>query len=268
MEIDTVAEDAEVSLYMQLTGTDIQIDGGDPEGREFSVMLYLRGTALLREKQDITLLSDLYSTAYETSYNAAPLLLTEYREILNRRQAVREVLEVGTSPESMLAATVKCGSVSISREEEKNTLRTMAEIKVLYLGEGGVPLLAERNVNIVAQTDIPVDCVVKARAICLEEVQGSMGERGIEVRFPVDFMIEVEKQVKKVCVNHVKLDLESEKDFANAPSLILKYISKHECGWDVAKKYNTTIRDILAANQLEEEPLPTEKLLLIPRKRT
>ena len=268
MEIDAAAENAEVSLRMQLTGTDIQIDGGDPEGRGFAVMLYFRGSALLREKRELTLLNDLYSTAYEVNFNADPLLVTEYREILNRKQIVREVLEVGASPETMLAASVKCGSVSVSREEEKSTLRVMAEIKVLYLGEGGVPLLAERNVSISAQTDIPADCAVKARAVCLEEVQGSLGEHGIEVRFTVDFIIEMEKQVKRVCVNHVKLNLESGKNLAGTPSLILRYIGKHECGWDLAKKYNTTIREILAANQLEEEPLPTEKLLLIPRKRS
>jgi hypothetical protein len=37
--------------------------------------------------------------------------------------------------------------------------------------------------------------------------------------------------------------------------------------WDLAKKHNTTIGAILAANQLEEEVLPHDKLLLIPRKR-
>ena len=56
MEVDTVTDNAEVSLSMQLTGTDIQIDGGDPEGRELSVMLYFRGTALLREKQELRMI--------------------------------------------------------------------------------------------------------------------------------------------------------------------------------------------------------------------
>jgi len=267
MEIDVISENAEVSLYLHLSGTDIQIDGGDPEGRQFSIMLYFRGTALLREKQELTLLNDLYSTAYEVNFDAAPVVFTEYREIMNRRQMVREVLEIGATAENMLAATVKCGSVAISREESTAVLRTIAEIKVLYLGEGGAPLLAERSVSVVSQMDIPADCIVKAHAVCAEEIQGSLGDRGIEVRFPVDFHIETEKQIKKVCVNRAKLDMDSGKDFSGTPSLILRYIGKHESGWDLAKRYNTTIADILAANQLEEEPLPTERLLLIPRKR-
>jgi hypothetical protein len=230
-------------------------------------MLYFRGTALLREKRDLTLLNDLYSTMYDVNFDAVPLIFTEYRETMSRRQLVREVLEIGTAAESMLAAAVKCGRVEISREETATFLRTMAEIKVLYLGEGGVPLLAERSVSIVSQIDIPADCIVKAFAVCAEEVQGSIGEKGIEVRFPVDFHIETEKQVKKVCVNRAELDIDSAKDLSGTPSLVLRYLGKHETGWELAKKYNTTIADILSANQLEEDQLPTEKLLLIPRRR-
>ena len=45
-------------------------------------------------------------------------------------------------------------------------------------------------------------------------------------------------------------------------------LGKQESAWDLAKACNTTIRDLLSANQLEsEEAIPREKLLLIPRKR-
>ena len=54
---------------------------------------------------------------------------------------------------------------------------------------------------------------------------------------------------------------------AGAPSLVLRCLGKQESAWDLAKKYNTTIAMILAANQLEDGEIPREKLLLIPRKR-
>ena len=45
-------------------------------------------------------------------------------------------------------------------------------------------------------------------------------------------------------------------------------MGKQENAWDLAKRYNTTIPAILAANQLDgEEALPRDQLLLIPRKR-
>lgn len=268
MEVEGAAEGAAATLHLQLTGTDLQIDGDDAEGRQIAVTLYLHATALLREERDLTLLNDLYSTAYDVAYEAAPLTLTCFCETLTRRQTVREVLEIGVVAESILSLSVFCGAVSVSREGESAALRTGATVRALYLDEGGVPLVAERCIDVSCQLELPEDCKVTARAVCPEEVQGSLGDRGIEVRFPVDFRVEAASRVKRVCISSAKLDTEAVKDTAGAPSLVLRCLGKQESAWDLAKKYNTTIGTILSANQLEtEEDIPREKLLLIPRKR-
>ena len=268
MEVDGAAEGAAASLRLQLTGADLQIDGGDPEGRQVAVTLYLHATALLRQEQDLTLLRDLYSTAYELTYEAAPMVLTSFCETLNRRQTVREVLEIGVVAESILALQADCGAVSVSREGNATALRTVATVRALYLDEGGVPLVAERGVEIACQIELPSDCQVTARAICPEEIQGSLGDRGIEVRFPVDCRVEAASQVKKVCITAARVDTEKPRDLTGTPSLVLRCLGKQESPWDLAKRHNTTISAILAANQLEsEEELPHDQLLLIPRKR-
>ena len=268
MEVEGAGEDGLVSLQLQLTGADLQIDGDDPEGRQIAVTLYLHATALLREARELTLLHDLYSTAYETAYEAAPLNLTSFYDTMTRRQTVREVLEIGVLAESILSLAAVCGPVSVSREGETALLRTSVTIRALYLDEGGVPLAAERSVDVSCQVELPEDCRVTARALCPEDVQGSLGDRGIEVRFPVDFRVEAVSQVKRVCIASAKLDAEKTRDTSGAPSLVLRCLGRQESAWDLAKAYNTTIAAILAANQLEAETeIPREKLLLIPRKR-
>ncbi|MCI8809209.1 MAG: DUF3794 domain-containing protein [Oscillibacter sp.] len=269
MEIEGVEEGAAATLQLQLTGTDFQIDGDDPEGRQIAVTLYFHATALLREEQDLTLLSDLYSTAYDMTYEAAPLTLTSFCENLTRRQTVREVLEIGVVAESILALSAICGTVSVGREGSVTVLRSGVMVRALYVDEGGVPLVAERCIDVSCQLELPEDSRITAKAICSEEVQGNLGDRGIEVRFPVDFRIEAASRVKKVCITSAKLDTEAVKDTSGAPSLVLRCMGKQETAWDLAKKYNTTIAAILSANQLEEEAdIPQEKLLLIPRKRS
>ena len=268
MEVEGAADGASATLHLQLTGADLQIDGGDPEGRQFAVTLYLHATALLRQEQELTLLRDLYSTAYQLTYDAAPLSLVSFCEAFSRRQTVREVLEIGVVADSILAVQAECGAVSVSREGGAAALRTMVSVRALYLDEGGVPLVAERGVEVSCQMDLPADCRITAHAVCPEEIQGSLADRGIEVRFPVDFRVEAASQVKKVCISAAKIDTESPKDLSGAPSLVLRCLGRQETPWDLAKQYNTTIGTILAANQLEAEAdIPREKLLLIPRKR-
>lgn len=267
MEVEGATEGCTPSLRLQLTGTDLQIDGDDAEGRQIAVTLYLHATALLREEQEITLLNDMYSTSYETAYEAGPLNITGFYETFTRRHTVREVLEIGVVADSILSLSASCGAVSVSREGETTVLRTEANVRALYLDEGGVPLVIERSFDITSQLELPEDCKVSANAVCPEEIQGSLGDRGIEVRFPVDFRAEAVSRLKKVCINSAKLDTESTKDTVGTPSLVLRCLGKQESAWDLAKKYNTTIAMILAANQLEDGEIPREKLLLIPRKR-
>lgn len=269
MEMEGASEGAAASVQLQLTGTDFQIDSADDEGRQIAVTLYFHATALLRAEQEMTLLNDLYSTAYDVTYEAAPLNLTSFCENMTRRQTVREVLEIGVVAESILSLSANCGAVSVSRDGEGVTLRTGASVQALYLDEGGVPLVTERCIDVVCQLELPEDCRITARAVCADEVQGSLGDRGIEVRFPVDFRVEATSRVKKICIAAAKLEIESPKEVNGAPSLVLRCLGKQETAWDLAKKYNTTIPTILSANQLEDEQnIPREKLLLIPRKRT
>lgn len=268
MEVEGTLENADAAVGLQLTGTDFQIDSDDAEGRQIAVTLYFHAAALLREEQELTLLNDMYSTAYNMTYEASPLNLTDFRETMTRRQTVREVLEIGVVADSILTVSVSCGSVQVNREGDNVTLRTGATVRALYLDEGSVPLVAERCMDVSCQMELPDTCRVTAHAACPEEVQASLGDRGIEVRFPVDFRVEAASKVKRVCISTARLDTESPKDLAGTPSLVLRCLGKQETAWDLAKAYNTTICSILSANQIEGEgDIPREKLLLIPRKR-
>ena len=181
---------------------------------------------------------------------------------------MREVLEIGVVAESILALTAVCGAVTVSREGTTAVLRTGVSVRALYLDEGGAPLVAERCVDVTCPLELPEDCHVTARAVCPEEVQGSLGDRGIEVRFPVEFQAEAAAQVKKVCITAARVDTDAPKELSGTPSLVLRCLGRQESAWDLAKRHNTTIAAILSANQLESEgDITGDQLLLIPRKR-
>lgn len=265
METEGVGEGAVAHVQLQLTGSDIQIDGGDPEGRDLAVTLYVRAVALLREQQELTLLQDLYSTNHDLSYDAEPMTFTALYDTQNRRQAVREVLEIGVEAESILSVEAVCGPVSVSGEG----LRSFVTIRALYLDEGGAPLLTERTVEVACPVELSPERQLRARAVCAGEIQSALTDRGIEVRFAVDFHVEESCQSKRPSISAVRIDTDSARESAGAPSLVLRHFDADGSFWELAKRYNTTISAILSANQLESEgDVPAEKLLLIPRKRT
>ncbi len=187
---------------------------------------------------------------------------------MTRRQTVREVLEIGVVAESILTVSVCCGRCAVSREGETSTLRTGATCGRCIWTRAACPWWQNGPSMSSCQLELPEDCRVTARAACPAEIQGSLADRGIEVRFPVDFQGAAAARVKRVCVSGGKIDTDAPKDTAGAPSLVLRCLGKQESAWDLAKRYNTTIGVILAANQLEtERDIPRDQLLLIPRKR-
>jgi len=271
-QIMEVGEDSEgmiPTVQLQFTGADFQINNGaDADGRKISVVLYIHATAFLRTDRDLTLLCDLYSTAYSMSYEMQPIQLTTLAENMGRRQTVREVLEIGVVAESILALSATCSAVSVNREGSLATLRTGVTIRALYLDEGGVPLVAERSIDVSCPMELPGDSAVMARATCPESPQGSISAGGIEVRFPVDFQMTATTGKKKVCLQSAKIASDTPKDLSKAPSLVLRCVGNEETLWDLAKKYNTTIPGILTANALDDgASVPAGRLLLIPKKR-
>lgn len=268
MEVEGAAEDAAVEAQLQFTGMDFQMDSSSEDGRELAVTLYLHATALLRQEVTLTLLSDLYSTCYDVTYEAGPLQLCEYTEPVKRRQMVREVLETGAVAETLLSLRVNCGSVTAEHSADGAMFRSGVTVRALYLDEGGVPLIAERCIDVSCQADWMEDGRISASCCCPEEPQGSIGERGIEVRFPVEFQAQGCRRRERMCIQQVRMPTEQRKDLSKMPSLVLRSLGKGENLWDLAKRYSTTIPAILSANELESESqLPREKLLLIPRTR-
>lgn len=270
LEVEGATEGSRSNVQLQLTGTDIQVgDSSSDDGRRIAVTLYWHVVAMMRESRTFTLLCDAYSTAYDLTYDAKPLTLTNMAETIVRRQAVREMLETGVVADSILSMSVCCGAVSVSREGENVTLRTGATVRALYLDEGGVPLMVERCIDVVSQLELPETCQVLAKAVCTEEIQGNLSTSGIEVRFTVEFRINAVSKQKKVYLTSVNIDSDKPKDFTGYPSLVLRSLGVKETLWELAKHYHTTVPIILEANELEEESdVPRNTLLLIPRRRT
>ena len=90
---------------------------------------------------------------------------------------------------------------------------------------------------------------------------------GMEIRFTLEFWMDTGKQVQKLCIADASLE-ELEPSAQRQPSVILRKFDQSTRLWDIAKQYRTTCADILAANQVEsEQAIPTDKLLLIPRRK-
>ena len=270
MEIEESPEDAAAAITLQLSGMDYHIgsDENPDDRRRVTLAVYLSAQACIRRSVQFRCISDVYSTVYEVTPTMSNLQCTGEINAFTRRQSVRQTIEVGVVPSAVLSTAISFDEVNVSREDNTAVLQTMAHVKLLFLDEGGVPLVAERQLECTCRVEVSPECSCTASVRYGGDLSVAISSNGIEIRFSADFSVEAADRRQLLGLTDMTGDTEHPKDTSQLPSIVLKVFDEDESLWDIAKRYSTTAEVIRAANDMEEDcACSAGQLLLIPRKR-
>ena len=270
LEIPETKESAIPSIMIHLSGMDYHIGGEEStdDRHRVTLSLYLHAQALLRCEVPINCVCDVYSTVYELTPNVSSLQCTGKMDTVVRHQPMRHLIEIGVVPSAVLSASVLFEDVAISREDSSVILQSIAHIKLLFLDEGNVPLVAERQTECVCRMDLPGDTYCTAKLAQGTDFSTAILAGGIEIRFSADFTVESAERKHILGLSDLSVDTEHPKNTSDLPSIILKLFDEDENLWDIAKRYSTTVDVIRSANDLSEDgKCAAGQMLLIPRKR-
>ena len=265
MEVSGAGEEADCDLEIIPTQVSCALSPGDT--RSFHVELGFLAQAVVREERTITLLSDLYSTQYQLEVERKSCDISRRLEHSMKSQSVREIVESGSLARTVLDSYVSVGQILQAREGDRLTLTADVGVTILYEEEGGGTSAVRRQIPVSCQLELPEGCRCTCLCRCPEPVLATPTAGGVEVRFPLEFWYTALAQDTASGVSGVHLDEDTPRDNGAAPSIVLRMVGTGERLWDIAKAYGTTRTDIMQANDLEEDFLPTGQLLLIPRRR-
>ena len=264
-ELDADA-DAALHASLILTAVEPRLTNDEDGGGEIHLSLFGRFRLTVTAPREVTILSDVYSTAYETEIERQELQLFDFAEQQTRHQVWQDTLEVGLTPERVLWVSAFCSPVSAFRTTDGTAeLRTLLRLRVLYAGEEGRILSVERSGEVLLPLEEGGEGL-RCRACCGDDISAVAAADGIVLRVPVDFVLE-RRQVRRVpCVKELRCG--EAKDHSAAPSLVLRRRKAGETLWQLARQYSTASADILIANGCREESeLSEDCLLLIPKRR-
>ena len=262
MEVPGVGEGSECRMDLELTQVSCLPSGEDGRGVELSMDLLAQ--AQVWNRRPVQLLQDLYSTAWETQVTREEHTLWKLVDQSVRTQNVRELLETGSMPRSVVDSWVNLGEVTQSREGEELVLTAPALVTVLYLDEEGTAQAFQRTLPLTCRLEAPAGAVCRCRLLCPGEVFATPAAGGLEVRFTAELHFQLLQPQRVPAVSSAALGEERGRQEGQQPSVVLRLAAPGETLWDIAKAYATTQRQILQANQLEEDSLPTGTMLLIP----
>lgn len=262
MEVPGVGEAGDCQVQVELT--EVSCQSSQEDGRTLDVELDLLAQAQVRTRRAVTILQDLYSTAWQTEVQREEQPLCQLVEQSVRPQSVRELIETGGMVRSVVDSWLDLGEVSKAREGEQMVLTAEARVTILYLDENEAIQSVQHPVPVPCRLDCPESAQCWCKCSGSGEVFATPAAGGIEVRFNLDFHCIAMAQRRAAAVCGASLGEVRTRGEGAQPSVVLRLAAPGEGLWDIAKAYGTTTGQILQANELEEGALPSGRMLLIP----
>ena len=262
-EVIGVGENGQCIIDVGLNGVTFTLG---EDGRTVSAALSVLVQFLVCEEREIELLADMYSVCCPVKVDRVPFVYRRRREAGVGRQMVRQMIETGLSVRSVVDAYCLVGRTTHRREGKQTNLMVDVIVTVICVTDEGELCAMSRRLETGCSVEIPEECLCSFECRCGELV-AMPGADGVEVRFPMEFPYFCEQEEQGMVVRETTLAEDGGEGGGEKPSIVLRVLQPGESLWDVAKRYGTTIEDVVRANELEGKQPEEGTMLLIPRKR-
>jgi len=261
MEVAGAGEDGDCRMDVEVVELQCESAG---DGREVDVDLELLAQAQVWCHRPVTILQDLYSTAYQMEVENETQNLCQLQEQSVRPQAVREMLETAGLVRSVVDSRLAVGQVTQAREGDEVVLTAETRLSVLFLDENELVQALQTTIPVTCRLACPSQARCSCRCVPVGEVFAAPAAGGVEVRFNVEFHCLTTNGLLVPAVRSASLGGPRSAGEGKRPSVVLRMAVPGEGLWELAKTYGTTTGQILQANELEEDALPEGRMLLIP----
>lgn len=272
LELLEAAEDMIPAIQVHMIHKDLEVKpDADGELRELEVDAVLELDMKLYEEEEMELLSDLYSTNRELSLQTGEV---NFEQILSKNTGkckVSDKIQVDADPR-ILQICHSEGSVKIDevqKGEDALQIEGALEIRLLYLTTDD----REPVKSHVAM--IPFRYTADAPGIGedsiyqldtgLEQLSAMMlSTDTIEVKATVILDFLVLQPVSETVIESVSVEPLDVKKLQEMPGIVGYIVQPDDSLWTIAKKFHTTIDNVVAANSLPEEKVSAgDKLILM-----
>ncbi|MDR2655623.1 MAG: DUF3794 domain-containing protein [Oscillospiraceae bacterium] len=268
-EVDGVGEDCRCLVNLCVYDSSIELRPDiDGEGSAIDLEVGIEAAIRAYNSCDIETVCDLYSTNYESSYQAKPLSLNCLSELVSEQYTERNVFDL---PEGDIVSVDGLWANAAARgariSDGELTVSSIVKISILVRNTAGGIRYFDRIIDSdfkyklkSASGNMTADAGVSVRSSDYEINGGG----SIEIKIVFDVRASVFSQTRKNIIYDINIDQAAKKSYDNLPALTLYFAGSDESIWDIAKKYNTSVSAILEQNQIEEEVLQDRQMLLIP----
>ena len=257
--------------YVKLTvmDCDLEIKANEMgENRMFGCDMMIDCTITASKESTISLLTDVYSTQFETAFTKSAVK-TEYSpQVINRQLSLKSELQCGEGG----LAEIFDGRCEISnamcRVNEEGALIVTGQCVASAMGrlENGTPVFLEKSepFEIGAEAIGEEGCTIEPDLQVSSVSYSITGDNNVELRVILELNGCLYGVRNVDVINDIEIDAEKPKEKNTDYALKLYFAEENEEIFAIAKHYNTSAAAIMAENELEAEVTAEPCMLLIP----
>lgn len=268
MELENAQEEDQCAVTLTLTGCEIEPENElSDESNSLTMTLNIVAQAVAVRGQTIELVSDLYSTSYDAVTESSSYEFNCLLDTHTVHENHREVVVPGEQAAAVIDTSIWLSSVEVSQQESMAELTAAGAAYILYANQDNELFGILKSFTVKCRTELADNSKCYAAAQLAGDVSASCAGGDIELRFGVDFTVDSYAKCVANGVSAVTLDMEP-KEAVNSPSVVLRVVEGSEALWDIARSYNTSVKEIMKVNAIDSETdLVRGSVLLIPRLR-
>jgi hypothetical protein len=270
MDLEGVTENHICFVNFSVMDCDLEVRPGEAgETRIFACDLTLDCSVTAHLESNVSPISDIYSTEFETSFTVATIKAETLPHIISQQLNFRSMIESSEGDLSeIFDARCEVSNV-VARARGANELTITGQINMQAIGalDGGMPVFIEKSEPFELVTEVPVlssEYTIEPNLQVIQVSSSLAGENKVEIKVLLSlnaclYMINSINVIRDITVNQ-----EKPKDKSADYALKLYYAEDGEDIWSIAKRYNTSADAIITENDLEGDRIEIPSMLLIP----
>lgn len=257
MEMDAPSGDALPELSLFFTGVYFDLPEYGDGNERIQAEMHMAAQCVCREKRVLTYVSDIYSNRTELVPQLQAVEYTADVRAVSMRQTVADRIEGTPCEGELLRATATVGAVTA----EGGAVRATVNVRLLWVvPDGGVMSVRGRLHAEFTLSELSDGDTLRDVSVTVADVYCVPGTGDVRVSLRLDAL--AEKKCELSCVGAVTEDLDAWNARGKMPSAVLTRVPSGADLWQLARRYRSTVEDILTVNEGR-----TEGLLLIPKGR-
>lgn len=246
------------------------ISGSDDASSTITLKITIEAVTEAYESNEFNGIYDIYSPDYniQTTYDNIGYLTLILNEA--KQNTVTDIAELKNGAiEDILSSDANSVIKSKYYSDGKITVDALVTANIVYISDGKIHTLRK---DIPAQfyfdvndevNDIQINPYIRTNDMIVTQ----KGANQMEIKVPVMCEVMAFNANNRSFLTDVSYDEEDKIDKSKQPSITVYIVKQGDSLWKIAKKYNSTVEEIMSLNNLTSDEIMPGKKLIIPKRK-